>query len=522
MRSVRSIGRRISIGALSLAGVVVAPTTTDAKDERPAEVVTDLGRRLDEAIRAAAGEKLWGAVLVAKGGEIVLSKGYGFADYRAKPVAPDSLFELASASKQVTATAILRLEQQKRLATTDRLTKFLKDLPADKRAITLDHLLHHTAGLSPELGVPYAWTGTRDAYVKEVLGKPLVATPGARFAYSNVGYALLAAVVEEVTGKPFEDYVRRELFAAAGLKDTGFILDERLVKSDRVTRRACDDCQADWTAASWFWGWGYRGMGGVVTTTLDVLAWDRALRGEKILGAPAKKKLYAADKEHYACGWKVESTDRGTTKASHSGGVRGYATLISRWLEEDVVVVFLSNGKCDPYAVERAVDGLLFRPPTLSAVLDVEGLEANANGAYEYAEGLAIEAEKRGATVSIRLRHGSKVLATITAPPGVAAKAADDLDQAAAASSYPTPDEPAVLVGGLYLGFIPDHASHISIDDGLSLEVLDHYVGRSPTGETVEDPRAVLILKSTGHGGWPLMVKLNPKAAKAVAAALRR
>lgn len=492
-----------------------------AKETRARTIATELGAKLDEAIRAVGGDALWGTVLVARGGEIVLSKGYGFADYKAVPNAPDTLFELASASKQVTATAILRLEQQRKLATTDALAKFFKDLPADKRAIRLDHLLHHTAGLSPELGVPYAWTGTRDAYVKEVMGKPLAAAPGAAFAYSNVGYALLAAVVEVVTGKPFEEYVRRELFTVAGLVDTGFIKDERLVRSDRVTKRACEDCAPTWTAADWFYGWGYRGMGGVVTTALDVLAWDRALRGDGVLLAAAKRKLYAPDKEHYACGWQVETTDRGTTKVSHSGGVRGYAVLVSRWLEEDVLVVVLSNGKSDLFGIERAITARLFEPPTLSAELDVEGLGANENGAYEFGEGLAFAATRRGGAVVVTLRHGTKTIATISVPPGVATKTANDLEQAAATSSYPTPDEAASMVGGLYLGFIDGHGPRVSITEGASLRVLDHYEGRGPDGSSVVDPRAVLILESSVHRGWPLMVKMNPKAAKAVAAALR-
>lgn len=505
-----------------LTALGAAPRLTDAKDARPAEIVTELGKRLDEAIRAAGGSKLWGTVLVAKGGEIVLSKGYGFADYRTKPNAPDTLFELASASKQVTATAILRLEQQKKLSTSDPLSKFWKDLPTDKRAITLDHLLHHTAGFDPEIGVPYAWVGSRDVYVKQVLAKPVVDAPGDKFAYSNVGYALLAAVVEEVTGKTFEEYVRRELFAAAGLVDTGFIKDERLVKSDRVTKRACDDCQADWTAANWYWGWGYRGMGGVVSTALDVFAWDRALRGEKILGGPAKEKLYAPELDRYACGWKVESTDRGTTKASHSGGVRGYAIEIARWLEEDALVVILSNGKSDLFGIERAITDLLFEPPTLTADLDVGGLDASEHGAYEFSEGLAIVAERKGDETVIRLRHGTKVLATIRAPRGVATKAADDLDQAAAGTTYPIPDEPASMSGGLYLGFIAGHGTRVALKEGLAFKVLDHYVGQGANGERIEDPRAVLILESTVHRGWPMMIRMNPKAAKAVAAALRK
>lgn len=493
-----------------------------ANEVRPSEIVTPLGRRIDDAIRATAGDALWGTVLVAKGGEVVLAKGYGFADYRAKPNAADSLFELASVSKQVTATAILRLEQQKRLVTSDPITKFFKDLPADKRGVTLDHLLHHTAGLSPELGVPYAWVGTRDAYVKLVLAAPLVEAPGAKFAYSNVGYALLAAVVEVVTARPFEDYVRKELFEVAGLSDTGFVKDERLVRSERVTTRACDDCQADWTAANWYWGWGYRGMGGVVTTALDVLAWDRALRGDKVLGAPAKAKLHAPGKERYACGWRVETTERGTTKASHSGGVRGYATLVSRWLEEDALVVILSNGKSDLFGMERAITELLFVPPALRAELDCGGLEANEHGAYEFSDGLAFATERKGGAVVLTLKRGGKALATITAPAGVAAKAAGDLEQAAATTSYPTPDEPAAMTGGLYLGFVRGHGTRLKLDEGLSLTILDHYEGRALDGSKVTDPRAVLILASAPLRGWPLMVKLNPKAATALAAALRR
>jgi CubicO group peptidase (beta-lactamase class C family) len=346
--------------ALLASAVVGDAGPVAAKDPAPKAGDPKLEKEIDEAVARAGDGKFWGTVLAARGGKLLYAKGFGFADYKERPNAADTFFELASASKQVTATAILRLEEKKRLKTGDSIAKIWKDVPKDKQKVTIDHLLHHTSGLSPELGVPYAWTGTREQYVKDMLAKPLAEEPGKKFAYSNVGYALLAAVVEEVTGGTFEEYVRKELFAPAGLKDTGFIRDKELVQSDRITVRKCDDMKPDWTAANWFWGWGYRGMGGVVTTALDVMKWDRALRGDKILGAAAKEKLYTPALEKYACGWLVDRGERGGTKVHHSGSVRGYGCQIARWLEDDIIVVVLSNGAVSPHAVEQAVAQVVF------------------------------------------------------------------------------------------------------------------------------------------------------------------
>jgi CubicO group peptidase (beta-lactamase class C family) len=355
MLTLRPFVRLVIAAVLALAAgsVPVAAKEPIAQDPK-------LVQAIDEAIGRAGGGKFWGTVLAARKGEVLYAKGHGFADYKAKPNGPDTLFEIASASKQVTATAILRLEQKKKLKTSDSVAKIWKDVPKDKHKITIDHLLHHTAGFAPDLGVAYGWPGSRDEYVKQMFAKPLAEEPGKKFAYSNVGYALLAAIVEEVTGESFEDFCRKELFAPAGLKDTGFVKEDVLVKSDRITVRKCDDMQPDWTAANWWYGWGYRGMGGVVTTAMDLLKWDRALRGEKILGAPAKEKLYTPTLENYACGWRVAPGERGGTKAYHGGSVRGYGCQVSRWLDDDVVVIVLSNGVVSPHTIEQAVAQVVF------------------------------------------------------------------------------------------------------------------------------------------------------------------
>jgi CubicO group peptidase (beta-lactamase class C family) len=224
----------------------------------------------------------------------------------------------------------------------------------------IDQLLHHTAGVNEKFMMPYAWTGTRDQYIEKFLAEPLVAKPGEKWAYSNGAYAFLAAVVEVAAKVDFEEYCRKELFAPAGMTDTGFIRDEKLVKSDRITKRKCADCEPQWTAADWWWGWGYRGMGGVVTTAPDLLKWDRALRGDKVLSAAAKKKLYTTDLHDYACGWEVVKQPNGKTRISHSGSVRGFHSLFSRWIDDDVVIVVLSNDKLDPYKMGAAIEGVVF------------------------------------------------------------------------------------------------------------------------------------------------------------------
>ena len=508
-----------NVGWLTLAALCLMAGPT-AAEESPEPKDSALADRIREAVQQAGGKNLWGTVLVARGGEVLFVEGFGYADYDKRPNAPETLFEIASASKQVTAAAILRLEQQGKLETTDSIQRFFPAAPAAMKAVTIDHLLHHTAGLAPNLGVPYSWTGSRAQYLREMLAKPLVAEPGKAFAYSNVGYALLAAVVEEVTRGTFEEYVRKELFAPAGLLDSGFIGERRLIDSDRVSLRRPSDDQPDASAAKWFVGWGYRGMGAVVTTALDLLRWDRALRGNAVLGDAAKAKYYAPGLGGYACGWQVEQTARGTTKVSHSGGVRGFACQYARWLEEDVVVVVLSNGLSDVHGVAVAASDLLFPPVKIALELDVQPYELSRYGAFEAKEGLSFAATREGGSATLTLRHMSHPVAVVRGPRTAFLALAGSLEGALAQSKHPSPEEPAALEGGLYLRQVGVTAKKARVEEGLALTVLSSYRGQKEDGTRIDDPRTVFVV-TTGRG-WPLMVKMNPKAGKALLELLRK
>lgn len=513
--------RAVVVAALFLVGLALGGDAV-AKDSDKPILEGELGEQLDEAVRDAGGRDFWGSVLVAREGKVLLAKGYGKADYATTPNTPRTLHELASASKQVTAAAILHLQQRKKLKVTDTLDKFFKDVPGDRKEIQLHHLLTHTSGLSNKLGVPYNSTKPRQRYVEEMLAEDLSAKPGERFEYSNVGYALLAAVVEEVTNKPFEAYCERHLFKPARCSDTGFINDRDLIKTKRASvRRSERDPRGQWTAASWHWGWGYRGMGGVVTTVLDLLRWDRALRGDKILDDESKAQLYRPFKAGYAYGWKVETTERGTRKAHHSGGVAGYGVNIVRYLEEDVAIFVLSNDGQAAFAVTGAIEKLLFEPVEIRAELSWKGHDVPYQGYLGISEGLSWKARKKGKDLLLTLAQGKQAVLELRAPKTYGGLFVSALEQAITAREADDEGGSAAIEARLYVSAFRG-AKQVRLGEGLACEIQAEYRYQDERGEKGVDKRVLFVLKDTKNGGWPIMALMNVAAAREMLAAIRK
>ncbi len=512
MRTALATGAVVAVLLSGLVGIAVGEDST-----KPV-ILGDLGGRLDQAVRTSGGADFWGSVLVARGEEILLANGYEFADYQQLPNTPATLFELASASKQVAATAILHLCQKKKLKLDDTLGDIFKAVPEDKKAITVHQLLTHTSGISGRIGVPYASRLTRREYVPQMLAKPLSTEPGTKFEYCNVGYALLAAIVEEVSHKSFEDYVSRNLFKPAKLVDTGFIGDPKLIRSERVSARKGGGLP-DATAANWHWGWGYRGMGGVVTTVLDLLRWDRAMRGDRILNEEYRKILYTPQREGYACGWKVETTIRGTRKAHHSGGVAGYGINLVRYLEEDVAIFVLSNDGRAAHSVTAALERLLFPPPRLAATIDLESYVVPKSRILALPETVKFQARAVDGKLFFCVRDGRVRPLEVSAPIGYAGKLIDSLKLAIAAREADDDLAPAKVEAGFYLQPYDHSATILELDEALSLEIRPEYRGRGEGGEEVVDKRILLILEDRRYG-WPFMAKLNVTAGKELLAEL--
>lgn len=365
-----------SLAAVALASLVLPAVSPAQKPKPPAKdaptVAGDVGKKLDQLVQQfeSGSGGFSGSVLVARDGKILLEKGYGVFDADAKkPMPVDAMWDWASVSKQFTATALLRLQDKKKVKLDDALAKFWPKAPADKKDVTVRLLLNHASGI--ESGFKSEWkfdARKRESLEELVLGLPMTSRPGDTFDYSNSGYAMCAALIEKLTGDTFEKFCVDEVFRPAGMQDACFIgwksLDlGRVPKIDRgqgFTDRPKDFRFAYGNELSW----GYRGCGGVVATTRDLLAWDRALRGGKFLSKDALEQLYQPAKlrqpakDEYALGWFVRQSRHGR-RVDHSGGVLGVITQYFRLLDQDVVVALACNftPKGDPAVLaEQLVD----------------------------------------------------------------------------------------------------------------------------------------------------------------------
>lgn len=321
-----------------------------------------LGARADEApgvqgalaafMERAAAEGFTGAVVVARDGRVLLEAGYGLADPDDDvPVTKDTVFTTGSITKQFTAAAVLDLEEEGKLSVSDPITKYFEGVPPDKRGITLHHLLTHQAGFPGAIGDDVERVG-RDEYVRRALATELRFPPGEGYDYSNVGYSLAAAVVEIVSGRPYEAHLRERLFEPAGMAETGYVLPAW--KPSRLAHGVTDD-GGDWgtvverALSGGGPGWHLLGNGGIHSTVGDMLRWHRALQGDGILGPAAKAKMYARHADEgggtwYGYGWSVEPTPWGEM-VTHNGGNPYYFADFLRFLEDDVVVYYTTTSR---------------------------------------------------------------------------------------------------------------------------------------------------------------------------------
>jgi CubicO group peptidase (beta-lactamase class C family) len=375
------------------------------------------GRKLDEYLTLCETLGFSGVVLVERKGARVLEKGYGLADpIEGTPNTPDTLYDIASASKQVTAAAVLLLEARGKLKVSDRLAAHLPGVPDDLRDITLAHLIHHTSGF-PRTG-PSGFGPDRDAAIAKYLSGVRTASAGERFEYWNGGYALLAAVVEVVAKEPFEDFVRDELFEPAGLERTTFIAAARDLRPLAVSHLTGEPVTGHGS------GWEYRGMGGVLTTAAELARWCEALFGGRVVPRPQLAWMLEPDRENYAGGWEVFETDGKRKVVQHGGSVDAFESYV-RWFPKDkVTLIVLTNRPGWRVPVTWGVSALLlagedplYPPPPEPAKWKDKDFEPWL-GAWRSADGQRLELARFRAGVRVRGIGGDVVAILTPAPPG--------------------------------------------------------------------------------------------------------
>lgn len=285
-----------------------------------------------------------GVALIERKGRIILHRGYGKADRDSdRANEPDTVFEIASATKPFTAVAILALVEKRVIDLDASISEYLPDVPEDKHGITVRHLLSHTSGMARSTGGGGGYDLA--AAVESNLSAAAVAAPGESHAYWNGGYALLAGIIDNVTEEGYVNYCQKRLFKRAKLKSTGFTGGKLWSTEDQAIGYA-DGSAVRLAAAHAYgdsYGYQYRGMGGMVTSAEELWKLGRAVLDGKILKKKTVKEMLTVVRDSYGLGWGITKTQRGTKRISHGGDVRGFHTKMHFLPEEDMALIFLSN-----------------------------------------------------------------------------------------------------------------------------------------------------------------------------------
>lgn len=287
-----------------------------------------------------------GSVLVAKNGVPIFSRGYGMANIELNvPNTPNTVFKIASLTKQFTAMAIMQLQERGKLKISDPICKYLDDCPSAWQPIIIRQLLTHTSGIPNFSSLP-DWDEklSIQSYKKFELVKifrdlPLQFAPGENYRYSNSAYYLLGLIIEKASGKSYQEFLRANIFAPLGMKST------QLDNPYRLTPNL---------ANGYYWylnsfvkapyhnpSSSYSG-GGLVSTVGDLLLWDQSLYTEKLVSRKSLDEIFTPFKRNYGFGWIVEKKFN-RNSIGHSGSFNGFSTYIQRFPDEKVTVIILSN-----------------------------------------------------------------------------------------------------------------------------------------------------------------------------------
>jgi len=310
-------------------------------------------------------EKINGNFLIAEKGKVIYSHSFGLANETTKnKLNENSIFELASCSKQFTAMAIMILKEKGKLSLDDKITKYIPEL-SNYNGITIRNLLNHTGGLPDYMELMDSlFDKSKIANNKDIIQifskyqPKILFEPNTKYEYSNTGYALLASIIEKASGLTYADYLSKTIFKPLKMKNT-FVYTRRLspkkidnyalgyVYSDSLKKYFLPDELKETYMVIWLDG--VVGDGTVNSTINDLLKWDRALYTNKLLTQEGVKEVFEVatlkdeSKTKYGFGWGIEDNADFGIITSHSGGWPGYVTFIERHITNDKTIIILQN-----------------------------------------------------------------------------------------------------------------------------------------------------------------------------------
>lgn len=302
-----------------------------------------------------------GTVLIARKDSMLLRDAYGYANYEWKiKTTINTKYSLASVSKQFTAMAILQLAERKLLSIDDQLNKYFPRFPKGDQ-ITLHMLLSHMSGLQMDFDELYLNQAslTEDQVLKHIVQKEFLFTPGQQTAYSNIGYYLLARIVEKTSGKSYSEYLRENIFAPLKMNETGVMTNDEVVDNtaDRYIRNEKSYHKNPYI--NWTFNIGHDG---IYSTVNDLLKWDKALYGTAILSEKMKKLMFTSyNDQNFGYGVLVNPFySQGHQLIAHDGGFFGAMTSFNRYVNDDLLITVLSNNQSPSYMLAYGLAAICF------------------------------------------------------------------------------------------------------------------------------------------------------------------
>ena len=343
----------------------------------------DKAAKIDELMKVYNSYRQFnGAVLVAENGKVIFKKGYGMANMEWNiPVETDTKFRLGSITKQFTSMLVLQLVQEGKIKVEGKLTDYLPDYRKDTGdRITVHQLLNHTSGIPSYTGLPNFFQEiSRNPYsvsdfVKKFASGDLEFEPGTKFNYNNSGYFLLGAIVEHVTGKPYEQVLKERIFDPVGMKNTGYDHHDTILarRAAGYEKRPGGYINAPYLDMALPYA-----AGSLYSTVEDLYLWDQALYTDKLLSAQLKESLYKPGMNNYAYGWVVRKAPLGAQDEQvaiieHGGGINGFNTLITRMPDSKNLIVLLNNtGGTKLGEMSQKIAGVLFGKPYKAPIRDI-------------------------------------------------------------------------------------------------------------------------------------------------------
>jgi len=318
-----------------------------------------------------------GAIIVSEGDEIILRKGYGFANRETRqPYTPETIQTSASITKQFTGAAILLLESRGELSVDDPISKYFDQVSEEKQDITIHQLLTHSSGIVGGVGRDED-PMEKQPYLDRVLAEPLYFDPGTGYRYSNSGYSLLGMIVEQVSGVNYETFLRNELLLPSGMTKTGYILpdwnSENMAVGYRNGERWGLVYKRGWIEDGP--NWVLRANGGLHTTVDDMFKWLKTVKGSGVLDESVARRWttgYLREDNgysEYGYGWVVYDHNRWGKVITHSGSNRVFESDFV-WLPElDLFFYIHGNTSMVPagglsgFILTAAFDSTFTMPP---------------------------------------------------------------------------------------------------------------------------------------------------------------